>query len=341
MPRDVARSGGAPWRLRHETKIRKLSLNMYAFADGVRRAVFLMAAAGSMSMLCLLFGQEGGVADPWDQLAARADRVRACNAIDQETVLDPMATAASLYQQALNAVDGSSATNSGERMRRGAFRAGVIKRMNNLTAKQSGWNKAYQTAFNLSEQHSEDRAQEVLIKAAPPPCWSAYRELTAHIRKAHSDQDALLRDGDDLLLRAESNFDLKAASQLYQDAIAKYGAAQQLNVDDKRPGVKIAEAKALNANIASLSGHEVLVLSNPGGARLKLTGGDKDRSCPATPCKFQFDVAYFDQKGGDFVFSKRSRAQWSSNSAKRATTRRRSRLRNLPNGPGRFRGKRS
>jgi hypothetical protein len=264
-----------------------------------------LAGLGALFLAAALSGQSDSGVDSWDALAAKGDRVQACMADDQQQIADPAAEALSLYRQALAAVDAAQSGDAAERMRRGAFRAGVVKRMAALTTKQARWQRAFDSARVLFEQHALDRSEEPLKKANAPPCWLALRQLLQGIRDGRSAQDRELTAADELLARAQSSFDLKVAAQLYQDAIVKYTAAQQLNIDDKRATPKITLAKSQYASISSISGHDVVVLSSPGGAALALRGGDKDRSCPATPCKFQFDGAYFDPKGGNFVYSKR------------------------------------
>lgn len=251
-----------------------------------------------------LRGQSDSRADPWDELAARGDRVQACK-FDEGQISDPAAEALSLYRQAIAAVDAAQSGDATERMRRGAFRAGVVKRVAALSAKQARWQRALDAARVLHGQHAENRAEEGLAKANLLPCWSALQELLRSIRGARAAQDKEIAAADELLSRAQSSFDLKMAAQLYIDAIAKYTSAQQMNVDDQRATPRIALAKSQYATIESASGHDIMVLSNPGGATLTLRGGDKERSCPATPCKFAFDAAYFDAHGGNFVYSKR------------------------------------
>jgi hypothetical protein len=242
----------------------------------------------------------------WDRMAAMAEQIYACRAVQQKSFPDPAAAALDLYQRAIQAVDQSSSDSSDARAVRGAFRANAVKRLAEIQARQSAWKIAFDQASKMHDKALQEQSKDTLVKAEPPACWVAAQELMAEIEGSRQELEKQLKEANQVLDRAQSSFDLKIGAKLFQDAIARFTQAQTYNVEDQRPTKMIAEAKVQLANITSPAKYEVLVMSDPGGAQLVLKGaGEGEQICPSTPCKFKFDEAFFRRSGGSFINSKR------------------------------------
>jgi hypothetical protein len=242
--------------------------------------------------------------EPWLTAVARAEQILDCMSPDQAAAPDPAGAAISLIEQALRDLGKAPPAGAQEMMTRGAFRAAAVRLLDRTQARRDAWNKAHAEASALLAKNALTRAAERVAAAAPLPCAADFSGLSGRIAEARRRAEAVLLDADAKMLRAQSTFDLKESIRLAKEAVARYGEARELNVDDPRPPARLASAKALLASITSVVKHDILVLSNPGGAKLVLRGGD-ERECAETPCKFHFDAAYFDKSGGAFWDSKR------------------------------------
>lgn len=243
----------------------------------------------------------------WNRLAGLAGQVMACKAPGQEKISDPVATARGLYEQAIIALDAAPSSGEQERMQRGASRATMVIRLDELIQHQGKWNTIYLEASRLHERHSLNKASDALgsAEARPPTCTLAFQTLISSIDRELGEVESVLKEGDEIMLRSRSSFDLKKAALLAQQSMAKFNSAREVNQDDQRPVLKAAEAKELFALVTSLAKRDIVIVSNPGDATLVVQGEAEDRVCSKSPCKFHFDDAFFNASGGNFIDSKR------------------------------------
>jgi hypothetical protein len=256
-------------------------------------------------IVCLAVSLSAGDPQSWDAMAGDAEQIFACRAPAQERYLDPASAALSLYQKAIEAVDRSTSDNVEERALRGAFHANAVKRSMELRASQVAAQAALEQASKLYSAGHQIQAASALEKAVLPACWVAAQELKSKIESARREAGVQFDHALLTLERGQKSFDLKAGPNILRDAVAALERVKGLDADDPRSGILIAETKVQIANFSSPSKYEVLVMSNPGGARLVLNTGDGEKVCEKTPCKFRFDEAYFRRSGGSFVNSKR------------------------------------
>jgi hypothetical protein len=272
---------------------------IHRLIEGAILAVLLSAARANLQALAV---------EPkdWDRLVGHAEQVFACRAADQKSFPDPVAAALELIQRAIAAVDQSTSESGDTRALRGSFRANAVKRVEEIAVRQTAWKLALDQATKLHAKAQQDQAKAVLEKAELPACWEAPQALLGNIEQARQALDKQFKESTRVLERAQASFDLKAGAKLFQEAITGFTQAQTRNVEDQRPTKLVAEAKAQLANITAPAKYEVVVVTDPGGARVVLTGGEEKKiECPATPCKFKFEEAYFRRSGGSFLDSKR------------------------------------
>jgi hypothetical protein len=243
--------------------------------------------------------------DPWDALVARGNQVQACAASGQERIQEPLAEAARLYRLAIESVDQALDRSSEERQRLGAFRANTVKSLSEVESRLAVWTKGYTEAQALQQKNQQQQATQALLSAKPLPCSLAAQELSRAIEKSCKELERRYQDGMRTMENARSALDLKSAIQLCQTAITLLTEAQRHDVDDRRPTDAVAICKEVVQTLSSVSKNEILILTDPGGARVAIRGEQESTVCGATPCKLRFDAAFFDKTGGPFVDSKR------------------------------------
>jgi hypothetical protein len=202
-------------------------------------------------------------------------------------------------------VNGASTPDTAEQMRLGAFRARTVKRLDEIVTTQSAWNEAYEVASALYKRAALDQALGAIKAAQPLPCAISFGDLRVRVEQTRENAENLIQEGEKILLQARSTFDYKSAVRLALDAASKFTQAKDLNLDNKAAPQKLQEARDLADTLSGVDKHDVMILSNPGGARVTLKGEDSDRVCPSTPCKFRVDAVYFVSTGGAFLDSKR------------------------------------
>ena len=266
-------------------------------------ALTMLCAAGAVSSHVM--AQNTGNREIWFELAARAERILSCETIDTGKISKPLEQARALFQEALQSVDRAPSTNADGLRLRGVFRAEAIRRVDQLNSRILDWKESLEKATRLKNNSFLTRAQAVIAETEALQCAEDFGRLSGEISLDLRRASQLLDAADISYAAASSSLNARRALSKAREAKTNYEQAWRINREDARASDGIRSAQTIIDNLGRISKNEILILTNPGGASVRLVSGHSYPQCTATPCKWAFDSAFFERSGGNFVDSKR------------------------------------